>query len=79
MTVAKEDLDLLGSWSAAAANELDTIVDATVYRSDGVIAPVAPVAPVEIVELRWVDPNATTELDWTFHSRRCSLNSCFPT
>ncbi|WP_105036481.1 NUDIX domain-containing protein [Cryobacterium aureum] len=60
VTVAEEDLALLGSWTAAAANELDTIVDATVYCSDVVLA---PVASAEIVELRWVDPTATTEQD----------------
>ncbi|WP_198421034.1 hypothetical protein [Cryobacterium sp. TMT1-2-2] len=61
VTVAKEDLALLGSWTATTANEFDTIVDATVYRSDVVIA---PVASAEIVELRWTDPTVTTELDF---------------
>lgn len=56
--VGKEDLSLLGNWSAAAANELDTIIDATVYLSSVLIA---PIASAEIVELRWVDPTAATE------------------
>ena len=59
--VAKKDLALLGRWTAAAANEPDTIVDATVYLSNVVIA---PVASAEIVELRWVDPTAATEQDF---------------
>lgn len=57
VTVRSEDLALLGSWTGAAANELDTLVDATVYLSTVVIT---PVASAEIVELRWVDPTATT-------------------
>ena len=56
--MGKEDLSLLGNWSAAAANELDTIIDATVYLSSVLIA---PIASAEIVELRWVDPTAATE------------------
>ena len=33
VTVAQEDLALLGSWTGSAANELDTLVDATVHLS----------------------------------------------
>ncbi|MCI4657834.1 NUDIX hydrolase [Cryobacterium zhongshanensis] len=58
VTVKSEDLALLGSWTGTAANELDTLVDATVYLSTVVIA---PVASAEIVELRWADPTATSE------------------
>lgn len=58
VTVAWEDLTLLGSWTGAAANELDTLVDATVYLSTVVIT---PVASAEIVELRWVDPTAKSK------------------
>ncbi|SDO50335.1 8-oxo-dGTP pyrophosphatase MutT, NUDIX family [Cryobacterium flavum] len=58
VTVRSEDLALLGSWTGTAANELDTLVDATVYLSTVVIT---PVASAEIVELRWVDPTATSE------------------
>ena len=57
VTVTSEDLALLGSWTGAAANELDTLVDATVYLSTVVIA---PVASAEIVELRWADPTAAS-------------------
>lgn len=47
------DLTPLGAFEAAAANELDTLVIATVFS-----APLdrAPVAAAEIAELRWVDP-----------------------
>ena len=58
VTVAKEDLAVLGNWTASAANELDTMVDATVYLSSVVIA---PIASAEIVELRRVDPTAATD------------------
>ena len=63
VTVAQEDLALLGSWTGAAANELDTLVDATVYLSTVAIA---PVASAEIVELRWVNLTAEAEPGFPF-------------
>ena len=47
-----EDLTLLGSWSAPAANEEDTVIDATIFVSNLIVA---PVASAEIDELQWVD------------------------
>jgi 8-oxo-dGTP pyrophosphatase MutT (NUDIX family) len=54
--VAANDLTLLGTFHAAAANESNTAISATVFtarlRSD-------PVASGEIVELRWVQRTDT--------------------
>jgi 8-oxo-dGTP diphosphatase len=49
----------LGRFSAIAANELDSIVEAEVYclELDGEVAPQA-----EIEELRWIDPTNPGEL-----------------
>lgn len=47
-----EDLTLLGSWSAPAANEPNTNINATVFVSS---VPAAPVAAAEIEELHWAD------------------------
>ena len=47
------ELVLLGEYTASAANEADTSIDATIYLS---AASIAPVASGEIVELRWVQP-----------------------
>ena len=47
-----EDLTLLGSWTAPAANEENTTVDATIFVSSLIVA---PVASAEIDELQWVD------------------------
>jgi len=58
ITVETEDLALLGSWTGAAVNESDTLMDATVDFSAVVIA---PVASEEIVERHWVDPTAKSE------------------
>lgn len=49
-----DDITLLGAWSAPAANEADTTVDATVFVST---AQIVPVAAAEIEELLWVHPS----------------------
>ncbi|MFO7690358.1 MAG: NUDIX domain-containing protein [Cryobacterium sp.] len=51
--VVPGELVLLGEFTASAANERNTLVDATIYVSADVIA---PVASGEIDELRWVHP-----------------------
>lgn len=56
--ISKNDLTLLGSWTAFAANELDTEIDATIYLT-GVL--ISPVASGEIEELRWVHPADSIE------------------
>ncbi|TDD94803.1 NUDIX hydrolase [Jiangella asiatica] len=47
------DLTELGRWTAAAANEPDAGVAATVYTAS---LPAPPVAAREIAELRWMHP-----------------------
>ena len=56
--ITKDDLTLLGSWTASAANELDTEIDATIYLT-GVL--ISPAASGEIEELLWVHPTDSTE------------------
>ena len=55
LVLSVDDLELLGTFDADAANEADTRLDSTVYLAplpDGA----APVAAAEIAELAWVDP-----------------------
>jgi 8-oxo-dGTP diphosphatase len=60
LVLLPEQLTLVGRFSAAAANEADTEVDALIYD-----APLLglPVVAAEIAELAWVDPGAPGELD----------------
>ena len=58
MKLTLGDLTLLGSWTAPAANEVDTDVDATTYLS---VLPISPVASSEIEELRWIHPTDAGE------------------
>lgn len=71
--VTKDDLTLLGNWTAAAANEHNTNIDATIYLSNLVIS---PVASAEIDELRWVHPTAMIEP--AFQLAPLLLDSVFP-
>jgi 8-oxo-dGTP diphosphatase len=56
--MTRDDLTFLGSWTASAANELDTEVNATIYLSG---MAVSPIASGEIEELRWVHPADSTD------------------
>lgn len=51
--VAPQDLELLGTWLATAANEDHTNIEATVFIAPG-IYDARPSA--EIAEIRWLDP-----------------------
>ncbi|MFC5928830.1 NUDIX domain-containing protein [Cryobacterium melibiosiphilum] len=51
--LAPGELVLLGEFTASAANEANTSIDATIYLS---AARITPVASGEIAEVRWVHP-----------------------
>lgn len=59
--VAADDVDLLGHWRAAAANEPGAVVDSVVHLSR--VPAVDPVARAEIAELRWLDLDAAPAAD----------------
>ena len=58
VTVAPDALEFLGRYRAAAANEPDHLVEATMFALNGRIA---PVASGEIVELWWRDDETADE------------------
>ena len=51
ISLSADDLKLVGTFRAPAANEADTMISATVFSSR---LPATPVASGEIAELRWV-------------------------
>lgn len=53
MEIVMADFTLLGSWTASAANEFDTNIDATICLSG---VSISPVASGDIEELRGVYP-----------------------
>ena len=61
--VAAEDLELMGVWTARAANEAGTDIEATVFRAPGTHDPAEVHPAAEIAELRWIDPAAEAEAD----------------
>ncbi|WP_240629698.1 NUDIX hydrolase [Specibacter cremeus] len=63
LAVSVDELELLGVWTAAAANEVDTDIEATVFTAAGVWDPSAVSAAAEIAELRWLDPAAAHSHD----------------
>ncbi|MCW2478328.1 NUDIX hydrolase [Candidatus Symbiopectobacterium sp. NZEC135] len=58
--IALSDLTYLGHFSDQAVNEPGYVVEADVYRVQGVTSVVTPAA--EIAEIAWVNPTAPTTL-----------------
>ena len=56
------DLDLLGMWQTAAANEAGLDVHGTVFVARAPLT-ATPAPAAEIAELRWLDPNAPLPAD----------------
>ena len=63
ITVAPEALELLGVWTATAANEADTDIEATVFTAPGSWNQVDIKPAAEIAELRWMDISAAADFD----------------
>ncbi|WP_430297165.1 NUDIX hydrolase [Sinomonas sp. B1-1] len=61
--VPAEDLVLLGAWTALAANEAATDIEATVFTAPGEHNPSEVHPAAEIEELRWIDPAAEPSAD----------------
>ena len=61
--VAAGELDLMGVWTARAANEAGTDIEATVFRAPGTHDPSEVHPAAEIAELRWIDPGADADDD----------------
>ncbi|MDQ0707820.1 8-oxo-dGTP diphosphatase [Arthrobacter woluwensis] len=57
ITIPADDLQHLGTWDAAAANEADTVIKASVFTAPGVWE-AAPAAEIEAI--RWLD----LDLEW---------------
>lgn len=55
ITLVAADVELLSTWRGPAANEADTDIESTVYRT-AVHVP-HPTAAAEIAEARWIDPS----------------------
>jgi 8-oxo-dGTP pyrophosphatase MutT (NUDIX family) len=56
-------LELLGVWTARAANEAGWDIEATVFTAPGSYDPAGVHPAAEIAELRWIDPAADPEAD----------------
>ncbi|MBK4346881.1 NUDIX hydrolase [Lacisediminihabitans changchengi] len=58
LVVDPDELVLVGRYSADAANEADTVLDARVFDAPIILGPIVDTIEVaqEIVELVWVDP-----------------------
>ncbi|MCQ9165743.1 MULTISPECIES: NUDIX domain-containing protein [unclassified Arthrobacter] len=63
LSVAPEDLGLLGVWTGAAANEPDTDIEATVFTAPGTWDAAGVAAAAEIAELRWLDVGRMADYD----------------
>jgi 8-oxo-dGTP diphosphatase len=55
LTIAPEQLELMGVWTGTAANESNTDIEATVFTAPGTWDAAGIEAAAEIAELRWLD------------------------
>lgn len=63
ITVAAESLELLGVWTATAANEANTDIEATVFTAPGSWKQADILPAAVIAELRWMDISAAADFD----------------
>ena len=61
LTIAPQRLRYVGRFTADAANEADTVLDAEVFDAPVILSPVSVFEEIE--ELLWVDPAAPGEVD----------------
>ncbi|MDO4612594.1 MAG: NUDIX domain-containing protein [Actinomycetaceae bacterium] len=72
VTLAPGDLECLGTWEAAAANEADRRVVGTVFLARPIL-PAAPAPRAEIEQTRWLDPHGPIGDDVAALTREAAL------
>ena len=63
ITLAPENLELMGVWTGTAANESNTDIQATVFIAPGTWDSAAIHPTAEIAELRWMDISTAHNFD----------------